>query len=453
MVKKNQVIKNISLVLVVLILMALIIFLVGKSFGFFTYVKKGETVNVITINGIDIRITQDNNALNLEDAYPVYDSQGLGNSPFVFTMENTTSKPLAYTLKVENDTEKQEACYTDSEETEACKVLSTSYIRYSYKQGDGTYSEPATLGPDNIITTGIINSNETITTSIKLWISSDARNDIQNSYFFGKLVLEGTQSAVSRCDTSSSANDVSMWLSCGNINNKNYTTISEVLNDTDTLQALINSNQANDYLALSTDWASDITANEEAMQYIGANNYSADTLIADSTWLDAIANSTYFESVLNVKVPTMTSNTTPSGECFGLNAYDSIGYSAYKAFDGDDSEESRFASAGNDTNGYGWIGYHFTTPVVVHKYSHGGRPRSNMYIRLQGSNDGTNWIDLDDEHAVSNAPLTPLVDRTISNSTPYSYYRLYSRQTHQEDGRTLSVSLSTVQFYGRKDVE
>ena len=60
-----------------------------------------------------------------------------------------------------------------------------------------------------------------------------------------------------------------------------------------------------------------VCTNATAMTYIGQNNYASNTLLADATWCNAICNSEYFESVLNVKVPKMTSDTTPEGECFG----------------------------------------------------------------------------------------------------------------------------------------
>lgn len=127
-------------------------------------------------------------------------------------------------------------------------------------------------------------------------------------------------------------NDIQIWLHCADIWNMNYTTIEQVLADASTLQALIASNNAADYMARSTSWASSVTANSSAMAYIGANNYCADKLLANSTWCTAICNSTYFENVLNVKVPTMTSNTAPSGEAFGSTLWS--GSNHYYAFDG-----------------------------------------------------------------------------------------------------------------------
>ena len=185
--------KTILLVISVILLMILIIFLVGRSFGFFQYIKKGENINLITISGIETKIlSTDDNVLNLENAYPISDSDGLSLTPFVFSMTNTSSRNLSYTMKIEMDTDKLNNCTL--EDGSSCQALSTNAIKYSYKKDDGTYSTPKNLGASNdIITGGVISSKETITSSIILWIDSEAGNEYMNQYFFGKLMITGEE--------------------------------------------------------------------------------------------------------------------------------------------------------------------------------------------------------------------------------------------------------------------
>lgn len=178
---------------VVVILMILIVFFVGRSFGFFKYIKEGETVNVITINGIKVDILDEeaaNVALNLENAYPMSDSEGLAQTPFEFKMTNTSSRSLSYSIKIISDTDKLANC-TLSDGT-SCPELSTDYIKYSYKKDDGTYTEPALLSSNsNTVASDTISGNESITSSIILWIDSEAGNEIMNHYFFGKVIITG----------------------------------------------------------------------------------------------------------------------------------------------------------------------------------------------------------------------------------------------------------------------
>ena len=205
MVKKKNIIKYIILAIAVLILMGLIIFFVGRSYGFFQYVKKGDVTHVVTIKGIKVNIIEDNDALNLLNAEPLYDADGMELKAFTFSITNTASRALSYTIKVANDTEKQNACLINEGEADEapCPVLTTDNIRYSYKLNDNEYSTPANLGENNdIIDIGSIAGHETKTYSIKMWIKEDATNEIMNHYFFGQLLIQGTQY------TSSGANNI-----------------------------------------------------------------------------------------------------------------------------------------------------------------------------------------------------------------------------------------------------
>lgn len=231
-------------------------------------------------------------------------------------------------------------------------------------------------------------------------------------------------------------NDIQTWLHCGNIWDKNYTTISEVLADATTLLALISSNNAADYMARSTTWASNVTANSTAMTYIGANNYCANKLLANSTWLSAICNSTYIESVLNVKVPTMTSNTTPSGQVLYSSQ---AANSAFRVFDGDNATSWQ-PQTGND----GYIGYMFTNPCVVKCIAY--TPASNDVNRsllgiFEGSNDGSTYTTIQN---FNNQKPTESVKLVLSNNTSYKYYRLNVKRSTAYD-----TSIPTLQFYGR----
>ena len=253
------------------------------------------------------------------------------------------------------------------------------------------------------------------------------------------IVKVYTVSSVPDGSTVTPTDDIGIWLECGE-RTENYTTLSEILTDSTCLSALISNENACDYLVRSTTFATDIVADSGAMTLIGLNNYCADSLLADSTWLNAIANSAYVESVLNVKVPTMTSDSTPSGV---VSASSTQGInSPYKAFDG--SSSSGWVSS---TKGNSWIQYMFTSaikPCMVTK--------SDLYVRfntykIQGSTDGTNFTDLTD--TLTNSISVKEVFNTIGS---YQYVRLQvlSNNTTYNDG--IYGTTDGLQFYGREDV-
>jgi len=236
-------------------------------------------------------------------------------------------------------------------------------------------------------------------------------------------------------------NDIQIWLHCANIWDKTYTTINQVLADPSTLLALISSNNAADYMARSTNWASSVCANQTAMVYIGNNNYCANKLLANSTWLNAICNSTYFESVLNVKVPTMTSNTAPSGECFGTSINESP-YTWYYAFDGNDNSPCKLNFSGTAT-----LGYKFTQNAKIYKIAIKSLTNDTSAIKnfkIQSSSDGNTWNDATTS-LTYDATVGGLQYFIITNLATVKQWRALITSNHGYS----NCFVYTLQFYGR----
>ncbi len=239
-------------------------------------------------------------------------------------------------------------------------------------------------------------------------------------------------------------NDIQTWLHCANIWDKNYSTIAAVLADTTTLLALISSNNAVDYMTRSTSWASSVCANQTAMGYIGNNDYCAETLLANATWCEAICNSTYFESVLNVKVPTMTSDTTPSGVVTVSSCESSqYGHYSYGTFDNNDNTDW-YAS----TNTGQYVQYAFPSQVLLKKleYYPISQYTGQIYtITLKASNDGASFTPLYTKTGVPNTGQIALLN---NNTTKYSIYRL--EITCENPGQySIMANAKKIQYYGR----
>lgn len=244
-------------------------------------------------------------------------------------------------------------------------------------------------------------------------------------------------------DTATPTDSIQIWLACGGKYGYNYTTIAQVMNDTELFSDLCADSNACDYMARSTTWASNVAGNAKAMQIVGLYDYCANKLLSNSTWCEAIVNSTYWASVLDPLVPTMTSNTTPSGECLVWDRY-GTDYDPWKAFDNDQSTR---AIAYNTSNAAA-IGYSFNKKVKVVKVhikavtgNPGWRPGVTY---LQGSNDGNTWVDL------GNINITDYIfDRsfTVFNENSYSKYRVQSRPGN--DSHVLDIC--ELQFYGRAE--
>ena len=194
-----------------------------------------------------------------------------------------------------------------------------------------------------------------------------------------------------------------------------------------------------------------LTDSATAMAYIGQNNYCANTLLADATWKNTICNSTYFESVLNVKVPAMTSNTTPEGEV-RVNNIEGAHY-AYLAYDENHntfwSANARQTTAG--VSAYGWSEYNFGKSVYIamaHIYTVSAVIRN---LEVQISDDGVTYTKVQDYTSASTTTAVEVFQKVIMDThNEANIWRLYYNVYHPADG--FWPNANTIQFYGRKDV-
>lgn len=285
-----------------------------------------------------------------------------------------------------------------------------------------TISNESAVGTGEYITHTFDNSNAKKYYSMYCTLAGGERFGLAELDFLGREV-GGVQS----------------WLKAGGIINKSYTTLAEVLADTTTLLALMTNNNAIDYLVTAKAFIDGICANETAMSYIGSYDYCANNLLADSAWNTGIQNSTYFESVDNVKVPIMTSDTSPKGECFGTTN----NVNAYMAFNGN-SADNWGALPGNR------VGYDFGSTKKIFKVVFdnlmSGYHRVKDY-KIQGTNDREgSWTDIVSDTAENKGSTYTVTNIVNSN---YRYYGMYITNCYAPSN--YDCIASGLNFYGREN--
>jgi hypothetical protein len=126
------------------------------------------------------------------------------------------------------------------------------------------------------------------------------------------------------------------------------------------------------------------------------------------------------------KLPTMISNTSPSGTAFCDSIWDS-GYPAWKAFDksfnqGWDSANTAFPHH---------IGYQFPTATIINRYGVASRTLDGNDVSVnakswnfQASNDGTNWTTIDIQNNIKYTEKSQTYWFNCYNNDSYLYYRL-----------------------------
>ena len=170
--------------------------------------------------------------------------------------------------------------------------------------------------------------------------------------------------------TATPTDDIQTWLKCASIYDKSYTLLADVLEDYYTCERLFSDSNACDYMARSSSWAAVVTTDASVMEQIGKYDYCCSKLLSNATWAQAIDSSSYPEYIFDIRIPKMTSDTTPSGQVFRsreLTQYST--YRAYYPFSKDYYNEDNTNHIGwipaKDTAPNDYIGYIFTSPVCI----------------------------------------------------------------------------------------
>ena len=154
-------------------------------------------------------------------------------------------------------------------------------------------------------------------------------------------------------------------------------------------------------------------------------------------------------SVYEALVPVMTSNTTPEGECGASSVYS--GFPAYYAFNGttyDRTLNGRYWSAASGVSN-AYVYYKFISPVTIYNFKFvsseaRGTADNNTTVVLIGSDDGTNWDDIQTYNIVAKAYTTRMVyELSVKHPKTYLYFGIKFPAWPQG-----SANAGEVQFYG-----
>ena len=133
-------------------------------------------------------------------------------------------------------------------------------------------------------------------------------------------------------------------------------------------------------------------------------------------------------------IPTMTSNSAPSGVASQNSTYEN--YDAYMAFDGNDNTQSCTIGGG----GIQYIQYKFDNPVLAKKCKcifSNAMPSSIKSFEISASNDGSNFDTLYSASGVS------LENNLSFDNNNYTYYRFSASLSN-------GLECKTIQLYGIK---
>ena len=172
--------RNKRIVILIILILISIITLIGSSYALLTKSFKSKKLSM-EVGTLKIDFAE-GNAINMANAAPMTDSNGLKSTPYTFTITNGGDI---------------NAYYTVSNEEELANTLDTSYLRMKLTGSDGYDSGIKTvkeLGTETykLIDDTLLETGKSVTYELRMWISQDAGNDIQDKIYKSKIVVNGT---------------------------------------------------------------------------------------------------------------------------------------------------------------------------------------------------------------------------------------------------------------------
>ena len=246
-----------QLTLTLVSILAVTLISIGSTFAMFTVSSKSAEYNVVKSGTLTIDFSSNSSTVGLDGALPMSDSDGLAQTGNTFTIKNTGSLPVNYTVSLQDDADMiiQDKC--------SDKQLDKGFIKYNI---DGTNIKLLSDSIDSIIISGSLKAGESKTFTLKLWIKEDATNEALGKHYHGKIVVDGAQQASAVRGTAdeliASANSESLNYNTANLIQKNqmWTFSHEATEQTEALT---------DYRYIGKDPNNYVKFNDELWRIIG----------------------------------------------------------------------------------------------------------------------------------------------------------------------------------------
>lgn len=158
--------------------------IIGVSYAYwkFTYIE--EKINNATSGCFNIELTDQKDEINLTNAYPITDEQGLKLKPFSFTLKNTCSIFAHYYVNLEmlEGTTLNSKWVATKVNSDAITTLD-KYKTTTTKMVGSTESRT--------IAEGYLGSDDSVDYTVSFWMDEDAtiNDDVMNKVFKSKVVV------------------------------------------------------------------------------------------------------------------------------------------------------------------------------------------------------------------------------------------------------------------------
>ena len=173
----------------IVLIVSIILMLIGLSYGYFFIRKNQENNNVAGSECFKLEFSNESEAINLSNMYPISDEEGKKQVPYSFTITNTCDMLASYTVNMEMlEGTTLNSKYLDVlVNNEEIKLLSTY---------EATDTVIANSTESRVIAKGTLGYKDSADYTVRFWMDKDVEDiESMNKYFASKIVVVATPSS------------------------------------------------------------------------------------------------------------------------------------------------------------------------------------------------------------------------------------------------------------------
>ena len=180
-------------------LLVTVICIIGVSFAWFRlYLSQSEDNTLASRTCFNTTLTEGTSKIELTDAFPISDEDGLKQTPFTFTLKNNCDSYVKVYITIDST----------YRESTSSSYLKDSYMKVNVSPKDTTSGASKVLGNQTltdlennrkgyILSTAYLNANEEKSFDLRIWMDSETTLDQGlNKNWAGKIVVVSNASSV-----------------------------------------------------------------------------------------------------------------------------------------------------------------------------------------------------------------------------------------------------------------
>ena len=187
--------KGKKLLLFIGILIAICI-VIGVSYAYWLLTYTQEGLNRVASGCFSLSLTNEKNAINLENTYPILDEEGRTLTPYSFTITNTCDLFASYTVNLE-------ILENSTLDSKYIRVMLNNEAIQNLNEYESTTTTMTGSIDSKILAQGSLGSGDSADYTLRLWMDEDITIedvDAMNKLFRSKVVISASVSNYSPVD-------------------------------------------------------------------------------------------------------------------------------------------------------------------------------------------------------------------------------------------------------------